>query len=169
MHGKAIRQRCTQFIAWLTFVGFPTALAIDVSAEVRQSQQQHPLELENTPIEAGEPSFVEPAKGGFVEPKGPNQASWYLGVFGNYTSTGHLLTQVYPNTPAARAGLEPGDRILTVNGQQVGDVLGRQYPIDMLLQKHASPSGHVRLLVQDRRTRLLVNFEVRLVRQQVHF
>nr|WP_250933581.1 PDZ domain-containing protein [Aporhodopirellula aestuarii] len=111
---------------------------------------------------------------GFVEPKGPHRGpivygGWYLGVYGHYTETGHLLTQVFAHTAASRAGLEPGDRIVSVNGQQVGNVLGRQYPIDVLLQRHASPGGHVRLLVQDRRTMQLVNLDVRLTRGQVHF
>ncbi|WP_442505598.1 PDZ domain-containing protein [Novipirellula sp. SH528] len=108
----------------------------------------------------------------FVEPQHPDRdhfGGWHLGVFGHYTTTGHLLTQVFPNTPASRAGLEPGDRIITVNGYQVGDVLDRQYPIDFLIQRHASPSGFVRLLVQNRRTLRLHNLDVRLARGRIHF
>lgn len=105
----------------------------------------------------------------FLEPRHPHRGAWYLGVYGRYTTTGHLLTRVFPNTPASRAGLEPGDRIVTVNGQQVGDVLNRQYPIDMLLQRHASRDGLVRLLVQDQRTGRLVNLDLRLTRGEVHF
>ncbi|EMI45526.1 PDZ domain-containing protein [Rhodopirellula sp. SWK7] len=121
-------------------------------------------------------TFAPPgdANGGFVEPKERpgghgHFGGWYLGVYGHYTDTGHLLTQVYANTAAARAGLEPGDRIVSVNGQQVGYVFGRRYPIDMLLQRHASHDGWVRLLVQDRRTMRLVNRNVRLTRGQIHF
>ncbi|MFG0288734.1 MAG: PDZ domain-containing protein [Rhodopirellula sp. JB044] len=116
--------------------------------------------------------------GGFVEPKepppgrGPGHAhfgNWYLGVYGHYTDTGHLLTQVYTNTAAARAGLEPGDRIVCINGYQIGDVLGRRYPLDRLLQRHASHHGWVRLLVQDRRSMQLINMDVQLTRGQIHF
>ncbi len=108
---------------------------------------------------------VEP----FIEPRHPHRGGWFLGVFGRYTTTGHLLTRVYPNTPASRAGLEPGDRIVTVNGQQIGEVLNRQYPIDTLLQRHATRDGFVRLLVQDQRSGRLVNVDVRLTRGEVHF
>jgi len=132
----------------------------------------------NEPLAApqGELAEIQPQlRGGddlFVEPQHPNRdhfGGWHLGVFGHYTTTGHLLTQVFPNTPASRAGLEPGDRIITVNGFQVGDVLDRQYPIDFLIQRHASPSGFVRLLVQNRRTLRLHNLDVRLARGRIHF
>ncbi|WP_040768215.1 PDZ domain-containing protein [Novipirellula maiorica] len=122
------------------------------------------------------PAEVQPQFGNgfdpFVEPQHPGRdhiGGWHLGVFGHYTTTGHLLTQVFPNTPASRAGLEPGDRIITVNGYQVGDVIDRQYPIDFLIQRHASPNGFVRLLVQNRRTLRLQNLDVRLARGRIHF
>ncbi|GAA5508602.1 PDZ domain-containing protein [Novipirellula caenicola] len=125
---------------------------------------------------SGEQAEIQPQFGDwgdpFVEPQHPGRdhfGGWHLGVFGHYTTTGHLLTQVFPNTPAARAGLEPGDRIITVNGYQVGDVLNRQYPIDVLIQRHASPTGFVRLLVQNRRTLRLHNLDVRLARGRIHF
>ncbi|WP_372718430.1 PDZ domain-containing protein [Novipirellula sp.] len=132
----------------------------------------------NEPLAAplGEQADFQPQIGDwgepFVEPQHPGRdhfGGWHLGVFGHYTTTGHLLTQVFPNTPASRAGLEPGDRIITVNGFQVGDVLDRQYPIDILIQRHASPNGFVRLLVQNRRTLRLHNLDVRLARGRIHF
>lgn len=97
-----------------------------------------------------------------VLPVRPPIDGWHLGVYGRYTSTGHLLTEIVAGSPAAAAGLEPGDRIISVNGQQVGEVLGTRYPIDALLQRHASPGGWVRLLVLDRRTRKLLNLDVQL-------
>ncbi|NND96168.1 MAG: PDZ domain-containing protein [Pirellulaceae bacterium] len=113
---------------------------------------------------------------GFVEPKNPRPnrpgthgpGPWYLGVYGSYTSTGMLLTEVYPQTAAARAGLQVGDRILTVNGHQIGVVNGYRIPIDAALQRYATRSGHVRLLVQDRNTMRLVNTDARLTRSGVH-
>lgn len=113
--------------------------------------------------------FLEDGVERFVEPRQTFQGTWYLGVFGHYTNTGHLLTQVVPNTPASRAGLEPGDRLITVNGHQIGQILGQQFPLDFLLHRYTSPTGHVRLLVQDRRTNRLVNLDVRLKRVQVHY
>tara|TARA_R110002049_G_scaffold47902_3_gene138506 strand:+ start:21410 stop:22144 length:735 start_codon:yes stop_codon:yes gene_type:complete len=110
------------------------------------------------------------ADGGFVEPRPgdrpPQRGGWYLGVYGHYSPTGLLLTQVYPNTAAARAGLEVGDRIVAVNGHQIGDVLNRRIAIDSALQ--TSRSGRVRLLVQDRRTHRLVNLDVQLTRGRLH-
>ncbi|QDV43736.1 PDZ domain (Also known as DHR or GLGF) [Stieleria neptunia] len=116
-----------------------------------------------------------PDGGGFVEPK-PGQGSgnpvlggWYLGVYGSYSATGLLLTQVYPGTAAARVGLEVGDRIITVNGHQIGIGPHSNLRIDTALQRYASRSGWVRLLVKDKRTGRLINVDVKLTRGAVHF
>lgn len=137
----------------------------------RYAQGDEPIDRPHLEQVEGQ-SPLPDGRGSFVEPQDPNHhqlGGWHLGVHGHYTSTGHLLTQVFPNTPAARAGLEPGDRIVTVNGFQVGNVNDRQYPIDFLLQRYASPQGFVRLLVQNRRTLQLVNLDVRLARGRIHF
>lgn len=114
---------------------------------------------------------AEPQAGGFVEPR-PGEplrvGGWYLGVYGQYTSTGLLLTEVFPRTAASQAGLEVGDRLVAVNGRQIGNVLGYRLPLDEALQRYASPQGWVRLLVQDRRTLRLVNIDVRLTRTRIH-
>jgi hypothetical protein len=116
-------------------------------------------------VPEGTDGFVEPMP---HHPPGHPLGGWYLGVYGNYTSTGMLLTQVFPQTPAARVGLEVGDRIVTVSGRQIGDVNRSRLTIDRALQMYASPSGWVRLLVQDRRSGQLVNVDVRLVRGRIH-
>jgi S1-C subfamily serine protease len=112
-------------------------------------------------------SIVEPGLGnGFVEPQDPHTphfGGWYLGVYGNYTSTGLCLTQVYPGTAAANAGLEVGDRIVAVNGRRIS----MQYPLNVALQ--STVSGWVRLSVQDWRTNRLMNVHVRLTRSRIHF
>jgi S1-C subfamily serine protease len=110
---------------------------------------------------------IEPGLGnGFVEPKHPctpHYGGWYLGVYGNYTSRGLYLTQVYPGTAAARVGLEVGDRIVAVNGLRISMF----YPLNVALQ--STNSGWVRLSVLDWRTNRLLNVNVRLTRSRVHF
>ncbi|MCC9645089.1 PDZ domain-containing protein [Rhodopirellula sp. JC740] len=109
------------------------------------------------------PLFVEPRPGERHPP-----GIWYLGVFGKYGDRGLLLTEVHASTPAARAGLEPGDRLLTVNGHQVGDRPGGRLNLDDALQRYSGRSGWVRLLVQDHRTQRLINVDVRLTRTRIH-
>jgi predicted metalloprotease with PDZ domain len=119
-----------------------------------------------TPKLAAQP-IVDPGFGnGFVEPENPHAlhfGGWYLGVYGNYTSTGLHLTQVYPGTAAANVGLEVGDRIVAVNGRRIS----MRYPLHIALQ--STHSGWVRLLVRDWRTNRLLNVDVRLTRSHVHF
>jgi hypothetical protein len=43
---------------------------------------------------------------------------WWLGVYVYNTPTGVVITRVVPNSPAARAGLEPRDCIVAVEGYQ---------------------------------------------------
>jgi predicted metalloprotease with PDZ domain len=112
-------------------------------------------------------TIVEPELGNsFVEPQNPHAphfGGWYLGVHGNYTSTGLYLTQVYPGTPAARVGLEVGDRIVAVNGHRISV----RYPLNVALQ--STNHGWARLLVQDWRTKRLLNVNVRLTRSRIHY
>ncbi len=70
-----------------------------------------------------------------------------------------------PRSAAARAGLERGDVILTVNGYQVGRVGDRDFALDAELDLRADRSGNVRLLVEDRRNSRLTNVDVRLDRE----
>lgn len=95
-----------------------------------------------------------------VEPR--VRPGWRLGVFAVNTDTGVRITRVMPGTPAERNGLEPGDTIVTVNGYQVGYVMGGFYPLGAEMQRRASPNGEVTFLVQDRRTDRLLNIPVRL-------
>ncbi len=139
-------------------VAFPVmAYAID-----RNATTQAPIEVRP---EGGEVGFVEPKPGhGQHHPRG----GWYLGVYGNYSDTGLLLTNVYPGTPAARVGLEVGDCIVAVNGHQIGVIVNRRLNLDVALQHYSSQSGRVRLLIQDRRTKQLLNIDVQLVRGRVY-
>ena len=87
---------------------------------------------------------------------------WWLGVYAYNTPGGVFVTRVIPNSPAARAGLEPRDRIVTVEGYQVGYVGRRLYALGPELQLRAGRGGEVLLLVQDWRNGELTNIGVRL-------
>lgn len=97
-----------------------------------------------------------------VLPGYPASPRWWLGVYAYNTSSGVVITRVTPNSPAARAGLEPRDRIVTVEGYQVGYVQRRLYPLGPELQLRARPSGQVGLLVQNWRNGELTNMDIRL-------
>ena len=43
-----------------------------------------------------------------------------------YKSQGRIET-VEPGSPAARAGIQPGDRLVAINGTQIMDVVGYQF------------------------------------------
>jgi predicted metalloprotease with PDZ domain len=88
---------------------------------------------------------------------------WWLGVYVYNTPTGVVITRVVPNSPAARAGLEPRDCIVTVEGYQVGYVHRRLYALGPELQLRADRNGEVRLLVQNWRNDELTNMEVQLM------
>jgi predicted metalloprotease with PDZ domain len=89
-----------------------------------------------------------------------------LGVFAYNTPTGVIITRVTPYGPASRAGLEPGDRIATVGGYQVGHVNHSLYPLGDELQLRADSQGRVRLLVQNQHDGELLNMDVRLERRR---
>ena len=91
-----------------------------------------------------------------VEPR------WRLGVYAYNTPTGVVITRVAPGSPAWRVGLEPGDRIVTVSGYQVGFVGERVYYLGEELQLRAEPRGRVLLLVQNVRGNGLLNVPVQL-------
>jgi uncharacterized lipoprotein YbaY len=83
-------------------------------------------------------------------------------VFVENLDTGVLLTGVAPFSAAARAGMEPGDTVVTVEGYQVGIVNGRLYDLGDELGRRAGQSGLVRLLILDRRGGRLANRDVQL-------
>ncbi|QVL33007.1 PDZ domain-containing protein [Telmatocola sphagniphila] len=59
-------------------------------------------------------------------PKGPTpdlKMPGYLGVQFDEVEKGILLTNVYDESPAKRAGLEPSDVITQISGRQVRDML----------------------------------------------
>lgn len=68
-----------------------------------------------------------------------------LGVSGQGSSNGFRINSVLVNTPAADIGLQPGDRIVTVNNTVItsGPVLGQT------LATANANGGHVTMLVQN--------------------
>jgi membrane-associated protease RseP (regulator of RpoE activity) len=94
----------------------------------------------------------------------PPRGDWKLGVWAYNTETGVVVTRVAPGSAAAREGLEPGDRIVSVGGYQVGYVGDLLYPLGFELQRHAGSRGDVLLLVQNVRGNELLNLNVQLDR-----
>lgn len=87
---------------------------------------------------------------------------WRLGVYSQDTETGVQINRVVADTPASRAGLEANDVIVAVNGYQVGIVNGTHYDCGYEFESQADADGNVMLLVQDNRTKSLVNLPVHL-------
>ncbi len=77
---------------------------------------------------------------------------WQLGITVDNTTAGVVVRSVQPNSAAARAGLEPGDIILTVGGYQVGYVDNRLFDVGEEIRRRADATGRVRMLVQDLRS-----------------
>ena len=94
----------------------------------------------------------------------PPRGDWKLGVWARNTETGVVVTRVAPGSAAAREGLEPGDRIVSVGGYQVGYVSNLLYPLGFELNRHAGSRGDVLLLVQNVRGNELLNLNVQLDR-----
>jgi hypothetical protein len=109
--------------------------------------------------DAGSPRFKEIAPR-WIPPRG----DWKLGVWVHNSETGVVVTRVASGSAAERRGLEPGDRIVSVGGFQVGYVGDLLYPLGYELQRQAGGRGDVLLLVQNVRGNGLVNLEVQLDR-----
>ena len=86
--------------------------------------------------------------------------AYRLGIGAKNTDTGLQITDVTANSVARRAGLEAGDRIVTVAGQQVGYLGGKLIDLTNELARNVDSQGRVTLLVHDQRTRQLVNVPV---------
>ena len=94
----------------------------------------------------------------------PPRGDWKLGVWGYNTDSGVVVTRVSPNSAASRKGIEPGDKIVTIGGYQIGYVGDLLYPLGFELQRQAGSRGDVLLLVQNVRNRELQNMPVQLDR-----
>ena len=103
------------------------------------------------------PQYVPPG-----HPTPTPERRWRIGVYSKDLETGVKIMDVVPNRAAHRAGLEPGDLIVSVNGYQAGFVNGQLYDLATEFERNADQDGWVTLLVQDNRTRSLLNVPVQL-------
>ena len=87
---------------------------------------------------------------------------WRLGVYSTDTDAGVKIVEVVPNSPAFRAGLEPNDSIVTVNGFQVGFVGTSHFDTGSEFDRLADDNGNVILLVRNQRDGSLVNVPLQL-------
>ena len=94
------------------------------------------------------------------------QRDWTLGIRGTNTETGVLVTDVTPNSAAARAQIESNDIIITVGGYQVGLSQGRLYDLSEEINRRADAAGQVQVIVQDHRTGRLASVPVQLASNQ---
>jgi uncharacterized lipoprotein YbaY len=93
---------------------------------------------------------------------------WRLGVGVDVGDVGVRITGVEFGSAAARIGLEPGDIIVTVGGQQVGRLQDRVVDLGDALNAAADFQGRVRLVIQNRRNNELLAIDVWLERSDGH-
>ena len=124
----------------------------------RDRERQEGLE-EGTPDFQTRPQLKE-ALPRWIPPRG----DWKLGVWAYNTDAGVVITRVLPGSAADRRGLEPGDRVVSVGGYQVGYVGELFYPLGYELSRQADRRGEVLLLVQNIRNQQLQNLTVSLDR-----
>lgn len=91
-----------------------------------------------------------------------NNDQWSLGVRGDSTETGFLISQVIPGSAAERARMQRGDVIIAVDGFQVGQVSGRLYDLNQEINRRTNASGSINLLMQDGQTGRLASVRVQL-------
>lgn len=100
----------------------------------------------------------------YLPPQPPPAGRWRLGLRVQYRDIGALVTQIVPNSAAGRAGLEPGDLILNVDGYQIGYVQGTLFDLAEECYRRCSDTGQVNLLVRNGRNGQLVNVPLQLDR-----
>nr|WP_286177396.1 PDZ domain-containing protein [Rhodopirellula sp. JC639] len=119
-----------------------SATVFGQGAESREPEKQLSIRPEACRLELAGNSQRESAS---QKPFSPARR-WILGVRCKPTTAGCVVTSVVPGSAAERAGLIAGDRILTVDGTQVGWHGDRLTPLHQAVD--AAPSRRVRLLVQ---------------------
>lgn len=95
-----------------------------------------------------------------LRPGRPERERLILGVYANPIEAGYRVYGVAPRTPAARAGIEPGDVILAVDGYQVGTVGRAFYSLWQEIQTRGETDLHTVLLVRNVRNGQVLNLDV---------
>jgi hypothetical protein len=134
--------------------GIPRGEVVTPDGEAEEGTEEGQPQLRATPDNRRVAPLLVP----------PERRRWRLGVFAYNTDTGVVVTRLLPNSAARQAGLERGDRIVAVEGLQVGWVNDRLYPLGEELQRRAGRGGYVSLLIQNVRNQRLVNVGVDLDR-----
>ena len=102
-------------------------------------------------VHIGLGGFLGVTAGDASNPSGCLSNGGFSGGFGNYTppvSSGALICQVYPGTPADAAGLTSGDVITSVNGQTVASsdalttLMAGDHPGDQLAISYVDSNGN---------------------------
>jgi uncharacterized lipoprotein YbaY len=87
---------------------------------------------------------------------------WKLGIAKSDRDVGTLITDVMPDSPAARAGLKRDDLVVAINGQQVGNTPTRGF-VDIGVEvNRTAVNGQVIALVADARSGQLRNITINL-------
>lgn len=92
----------------------------------------------------------------------PAENRWRLGVMSRDTEQGVRIHEIVRGSAAERAGLEVNDLIVNVQGYQVGIVNGTLFELAREFERNADQNGMVTMLVQDNRTKNLINLSVQL-------
>ncbi len=105
-----------------------------------------------------EPSLNDQSR--VLRPNRPTPPRLILGVYANPVAAGYQVAGVIARTPAAKAGLEPGDIILAVDGYQIGTVGELFFPMSQEIQDRASEDLRAVLLVRNVRNGQVLNLNV---------
>ena len=140
--------------------GYGTALPDSSSDRNRVSAQP----AWNDPLRSNvDPRLATPLDPNFSQtPSTQTAQRWRLGIYPEDTETGVVVKEVVRGSAAERAGLEVNDRVVSVQGYQVGYVNGVVFDIGQEMERHADANGWVRILVQDNRNGRLMNLPVQL-------
>jgi hypothetical protein len=77
---------------------------------------------------------------------------WRLGIQIDNAPLGLRISEVAPNSPAWRFGIEEGDYLLDIMGYPVGFYEGAYYPLAETLNQTIQRDGWVNILVWNKRT-----------------
>ena len=113
------------------------------------------------PAHAQQPGAPGGPQSRFMPPPGPAQVVFSLGLDTRVTDTGMLVVGHAVNSVGKAAGFERGDTIITVDGQQVGQVTNRLVDLDQTLQIALNRRGTAVVLIRNGRDGRLVNVGLR--------